>query len=243
MGASTKSGSPVETRGATRQAGGTFTDLFSGAPRTISMFGQEIPFGNEPASIESVLGRLSTGAGRITAGAQQDLLGFGPKDIDLLSAANAVLNPQRFDTTKLFDLLQTQRERTLNTAQRGAAATAGTAGLRFGGNAQRAVRDVGTELGREFSLQDQQLLAGENARVQAQQLQGLIGILDALNKAGVSGQAGVGALLAPILQFIAPGGPIYDPGIGRELLSGVVGGASTLGSLALMPGSSPITKG
>jgi len=213
MGSSTKSGTPTETRDATGHAGNTFGSLF--AP------------GGEQQGIEDIFSRLGSMTGKLGTEAQHNYLGFGAGDLDLMSAAQASLNPKRFDATSLFDLLSTQRERGLTTAQRGAASTAGTAGMRFSGAADRAVRDVTSEVTRGYDIADQQLLATENARVQELQLEAFSQIATLLGNMGLAGTDQIMSILGPIMQFIAPGEPIYDPGMGRDIAAGLAGGAGT----------------
>lgn len=232
MGSSTQSGTPLETRRAATQAGGTFSDLFTSSEPVGTGFLGRHRYGSAP--IEDVFSRLSLGAGRLGTESQQNLLGFGAGDLDLLSAAQAVLNPQRFDVSKERMLLDDIRNREMTRATRGAAGAVGQAGLRFSGNADRAARDTAVDLGAQYGLQDVERERAENARVQEQQLAGLASLLQILQQAGISGQAGVGSLLAPILQFIQPGEPIYDPGLGRDLLTGLISGGSTLGAAKIL---------
>lgn len=241
MGMNQYSGTPVETQSSAEQAGGTSRDLFtSRTPRMVNFMGHTFPVYDNPASIEDVYGRLGAIQGRLATEGMQNI-GISAPELspDMMAAATAILNPTRFDASTMLDLLNTERTRSTNRVARQAANTAGTAGMRFSGAADRASRDAVSEVTRGYDIADQQLLATENARVQQQLLQGLSALLGAFNQQAESGAA-LGAntnqALAQILRFINPQPAEYAPdpwsqalGAGAGLGSAYIGAKASAG--------------
>lgn len=229
---STKSGSPVETRGASGAAGVTFQDLFS-APGT---------GGANAASIEQLLSRLggSLSGARTPNAALATILGgggAGVADAILGNISQSLgLDPAQRAGLALdeFDAANAPFEN--RAVARNAAAVRenfGSFGARFGSDVNRSVIESGAELERGFRAER----AGEFRGI----FEALLGDQASARDSGFRGLLGAGQLaqgqdqqmldlLGQILGFTRPGEAVIDPGI----LPDIIGAGATLGGAALL---------
>lgn len=219
MGSSTKSGTPVETRGATAAAGNQFENLFSG-------------------SFEDVLATLGIGgdqnaaSGRLSTAGAQNLVGLDPDT--LKKSIDNLLNPQGFDIDAFTAAQEPFRQREFERGTAGVNQSAGTFGARDSVNARDLEARSRAELSDRFVRTDIETAEAARGKRADEQVKTIAALIPSLVQAfGLNQQQG-SDLFRAILQFIAPGEAIFDPGLGRELATGVVGGAASLAPIALL---------
>lgn len=232
MGGGTKSGSPVETRGAAGAAGSTFEDLFSepGDPRTI--FGQELST-TQAIDFDTFIERLAEAAGRLTQSATQNVLGFDPNSLGFEDSARTALSAGRFDLSDLFRSLQPFEDRERDLTISGVRNAFGTAGGRFSRNLSEAEGFTRASLADQFARRRQEIAELSFRDAEARRLQALDIIGGQRNQAAQIGGSQQQQLLATILRFLQPQGSVEDPGF----LPGLLQAGATVGGAALIAGS------
>lgn len=208
MGSSTRSGTPVETRGLTRGIANTFGPLF-----------QQGGFGG---TLGSIFGPLQG----IGAQGPASFLGFDPRMAGMQQAVGGQLAPIGSQLDPLFQALAPFEQRAQNELGANLAGTFGNLGGRFSGNLANANALGQAELANQFGL------TRANAALQrlGQQGQFIQGISPSiLGASGLGLESTLGAL-GNIMGFGAPGSAVIQPGIGSQLLGAAAGiGGSLLG--------------
>lgn len=208
MGSSTKSGTPVETRGLTRGLADLFGPLL-----------QQGGFGG-------TLGALSGPLQRVGEGAIPSFLGFDPRQAGIQAAVGGQLAPIGSQLDPLFQALIPFERRAQSELGANLAGTFGNLGGRFSGNLAAANALGQADLANQFAQTRAQAALGRLGQ-QGQFLQGI-----APSILGAS-QLGVGStldLLGNLMGFGAPGAAVIQPGFGSQLLGAAAGiGGSLLG--------------
>lgn len=210
MGSSTKSGTPTETRGATAAAGSAFEGLF-----------------NQGA--QGFFDQAGSAAGRLSGAGGANIAGIDP--LLLQQSVQRLLNPADFDINAFRTAQEPFRTRELERGLSGVNQFAGSLGARDSVNARDVSARTAGELGARFAQEDFAAFEGARAQRQDEQLRALSVALPQLVQAlGLQGEQ-ANQLIASILQFIAPGEAIFDPGFAREFGGAVAGAAGTVGGI------------
>lgn len=162
-----RSGTPIETRGATEALGSSLESFFSGG-------------GENPLD-------------RIGRGSVESLFGFDPRGIGLEGAARGVLRDPADRTRGLFAALEPfEREETARQTA-GLRSGFGTLGGRFGSNATRAETNLRGRLGDEFRRsREESLLQANQQRIAA-----LSALLSGLGGTAAGSNAAMSQFLNP----------------------------------------------
>lgn len=184
-----RSGTPRETRGAARAAGGVSEQFF----QSLLEGGGEDPFG------------------RLRAASMRHLLGFDPGMVGFGDAARSALQDPADATRGLFTALDPFERR--QSQQLSADVREGFSN--FGGRFGREAADLETrargELANQFALTRQQGLLQANQ----QRNQALASLLALTQGAHQTAQDPISQLLA----FSRPGSPVFEPSGGQQALS------------------------
>lgn len=235
MGGGTKSGSPVETRGAAGSAGGVFQGLFSDT--TTERRG---PFGFErdistPISFEDFISRLGEASGRLSQGAAQNVLGFDPNSLGFEESARTALSAPSFDLSEMFAALQPFEDRERDLTISGVRNQFGTAGGRFSRNLSEAEGFTRGALADQNARRREQLSFASFQDAEQRRLQAIDTLGGQRNQAAQIGQNSQQQLLQSILQFLQPGSSTEDPGF----LPGLLQAGATVGGAALLASGNP----
>lgn len=209
MGSKTKSGTPVESRGAARGAGRSIAQLFQGE-------------GGRPAAFGDVLSRIADPFMGLASGASQEFLGVDPTQFGA-SVSRLGFGDPLSGLTPLFAALAPFEAQASNRLGRQVAGSFGNLGGRFSANAAQANATGQADLANQFQLQRAQSALGEMQN----QRSFLAAIAPQLLNASQMGMGAGLQGLQSILGFAAPGAPVIQPGIGQQLLgaAGTLGGA------------------
>lgn len=208
---STESGTPIETRGATKAAGNLVQDTFKGAQ-----------------SIPDLLATLSGPFQRMSMAGAQNILGMGPGAVDLGNVFQSLMADPASQTQGLFNsLIPFENEQVeQNVAQQ--RNVFGTSGARFSRNLLNAETALRGRMAGEFQKNRQQaLLSAQGNRLNAANAFGNLMLGAQQGQAQNNAQA-LQALMS-LLQFAAPGTPIVKEGLAPGLLQAGVMAASMAG--------------
>ncbi len=204
------SGTPTETKGATGQLGSIFERLLQ----------------------EGGLSGLTTALERMQTESLMSSLGFDPSTFGLEEIIGEILADPADTTSGLFSAMEPFEARETERQVGGMRNMFGSAGGRFSRNLMGGERKLRGELSEGFArTREQSLLEAGGLRSQS-----LIGILNAI----IGARSTSGNQMSSILQFLAPGAPVYQQGALGEIL-GTAGSLAGLSILSGPPGGSTPT--
>jgi len=185
------SGTPTETKGATGQMGGILEKILS----------------------EGGLGGLAAELERMQTEGLMSSLGFDPATLGLEGVIGELLASPSDTTSGLFAAMKPFEERETERQVGGMRNMFGTAGGRFSRNLMTGEGRLRGELSEGYArTREQSLLQAGGQRSQT-----LMGLLNAI----IGARSASTNMMAPFLQFMAPGAPQYQQGALGEILGSV----------------------
>lgn len=200
MGSSTKSGTPVETRGLSRGLAGNLQGLTGG-------------------SFEDLMAGLASPLNKAGGAGAMNLLGFDPRMVGTEAAVRRGLTDPSDAVAGLFGALAPLEARAQSEGLNRLMGTVGGAGARFGASATEAGGNFMADLmARQSAGREQALL-----QAQGQQNQLLGALMPSLTQAGAQGQNAQLQALQMILGFGAPGAPVIEQSPWGSIAGGLLG--------------------